>query len=129
MKQKDMEIYFLKCSLAKTDQSLLNNLDLLMSKKLAEGWIPFNRLEKVSTMTKEAVEQKIGYRGAKNLSLSWEAREPPIVTDPAGGVRTMTKEFFCRDTLGDLRKKTVGLPIPSTPTLTPPPSNTPIPIT
>ena len=121
-----MEIHFLRCYLGKTDQSLLDDVDLLMSKKLPKGWT--DKLEKVSVMSSEAVEQEVGIRGAKNKVSAWEAKKPPIVTDPAGGARVMTKDFFCRDTLRDLREKTPGLPIPLIPYLAPNPTNIPAPV-
>ena len=37
---------------------------------------------------------------------------PPIIRDVVGGTREMTKEDFCQSTLGDLREKTLELPIP-----------------
>ena len=40
----------------------------------------------------------------------------------------MTKEYFCRNTLRDLREKTVGFPIPSQKQSGPEPSNSPAPI-
>ena len=87
LNRKEMEIHFLRCSLGKTDQSLLDDVDLLMSKKLPKGWT--DKLEKVSVMSSEAVEQEVGIRGAKNKVSAWEAKKPPIVTDPAGGARVM----------------------------------------
>ena len=48
--------------------------------------------------------------------------------DPAGGTRLMTKEYFCRNTLRDLRAKTEGLAIPLRKYSGPVPSKMPTPI-
>ena len=75
LKKKEMEIHFLRCSLAKTNsQSLLDSVDSLMSKKEVAGWVPFENLKKVSEMSLDEVEGEIQIRGENHLILSWETK-------------------------------------------------------
>ena len=116
MQRKEMEIHFLRCTLAKTNQLHLDDIDSLMSEKPVKGWVPFSQLRKVSQMSSEDVEGEISVRGGKNLVFAWETRcveqGTPHVTDNIGGTRKMTKDYFCRNILRDLREKANDLPIP-----------------
>merc|ERR1712079_263801 len=71
-------------------------------------------------------------RGGNHLILSWETRceeqGPPTIRDAVRGTREMTKDYFCRNTLRDLRKKTEGFPIPSLKALSLEPCSSPEPI-
>ena len=83
-------------------------------------------------MVLEEVVGEIKDRGANHLVSSWETRceeqGPPIVRDSVAGTREMTKDYFCRNTLRDLREKTLGFPIPFQKPSGPEPSNSPAPI-
>ena len=57
-----------------------------------------------------------------------KGKHPPKIVDTAGGTRLMTKEYFCRNTLRDLRAKTEGLAIPLRKYSGPVPSKMPTPI-
>ena len=48
--KKDIEIHFLRCTLGTENQTLLDNVDTLISKTPVRGWTPFERLKKVSDM-------------------------------------------------------------------------------
>ena len=81
-----------------------------------KGWVPFDRLKKVSEMSLEELEWEIQIRGYGKLISTWETKskgQRETVRDVLWGNREMTKEYYCRNTLRDLREKTVGLPIPA----------------
>merc|ERR1712105_457959 len=94
--------------------------------------VPFENLKKISDMSLEEVEGEIQIRGENHLVSSWETRcqeqGPPIIRDAVAGSREMTKDYFCRNTLRDLRKKTVGFPIPPPKRNNPESSISPVPI-
>ena len=127
--KKDVQIHYLRCTLGMENQTLLDNVDTLVSKTPVRGWTPFERLKKVSDMNPGEIEKEICVRGGKHLIVKWEVKakgkHPPKIVDPAGGTRLMTKEYFCRNTLRDLRAKTEGLPIPVRKYSGPVPSNLP----
>ena len=130
--KKDVQIHYLRCTLGMENQTLLDNVDTLVSKTPVRGWTPFERLKKVSDMNPGEIEKEICVRGGKHLIVNWEikakGKHPPKIVDPAGGTRLMTKEYFCRNTLRDLRAKTVGLAIPLRKYSGPVPSKMPTPI-
>ena len=49
------------------NQTLLDNVDTLVSKTPVRGWTPFERLKKVSDMNPGEIEKEICVRGGKNL--------------------------------------------------------------
>ena len=110
-----------------TNQALLDNVGSLMSKKPVDGWVKFESLKKITEMSLEEIVGEIQVRGGNHIVCSWESRGEnfPIIKDVVGGTREMTKDFFCRKILWDLRKKTKDLPIRSMKPLEPKQSNTP----
>ena len=116
LREKNMEIHFLRSTLAVHAAPHLETVDQLMCRRPLpqgglEGWVKFEDLKKVTDMSPAEVLKEIDVRGYKD-TYTYDPKKPPTVKDHSQGLKTISQDSFFRGGLSDLREKTMGFPVP-----------------
>ena len=109
MKEKDIEIHFLRCTA--TDSSLAT-VNALMAKKELKDWTLSKNLPDWEKMSPEEIEEEIRVRGNQH-KLVYDPENPPRISRIATGTTVVLRENYFRSLLGEMRQKTNGASIPT----------------
>ena len=109
MKEKEVEIHFLRCTA--TDSSLAT-VNALMAKKRVKGLDLSKNLPDWGKMSPEEVEEEIRIRGNQH-KLVYNPENPPRISRIATGSTVVSREDYFRSLLGEMRQKTTGASIPT----------------
>ena len=109
MKDKEVEIHFLRCTA--TDSSLAT-VNALIAKKQLKDWTLSKNLPDWEKMSPEEVEEEIRVRGNQH-KLVYDPKNPPRISRYATGTTVVSREDYFRSLLGEMRQKTKGASIPT----------------